>query len=287
MPHSFVVCDDVVVGPRLPISNPDELRESWGKVALSAPENKGRPSEVSLTKAHEEEARQEEIEWLSKMESFAPEGSISEIFLPLLGLLFERPPGFLTTKELKERTAKLEANSPEPPKSTVEAMGMNPLSDATDIVFCELSSTNLLAKAVHVAFFKHYPLRLSPDIIWLTCIQGLAKHIEKNPEKHRDTIGVKFQGKKTVTVNRAGFAKGSSENNWESVFPEFAENVAGHIGEDMVELLECSFSTTTSTDKVSRLQVQQLAQIDTATDFCLTLSPLGSYPQDLLPYRFA
>ena len=30
---------------------------------------------------------------------------------------------------------------------------------------------------------------------------------------------------------------------------------------------------------IDRLQVQQLAQIHTFTDFCLTLSALGSYPQ--------
>eukprot|EP00808_Paulinella_micropora_P027826 g78818.t1 len=30
---------------------------------------------------------------------------------------------------------------------------------------------NLLAKAVHGAFFGHHPLILSPDIIWLTIAQ--------------------------------------------------------------------------------------------------------------------
>jgi hypothetical protein len=137
-----------------------------------------------------------------------------------------------------------------PSRSSVEALGMDPLPDGADIAFCELASANLLAKAVHVAFFKHYPLRLSPDVIWLTCVQGLAKHIAKNPEQQRSSVGVTFEGRETISVARPDFVKGSSENDWESVFPQFAKGVAGHIGEDMVELLENSFSTTTSTDKI-------------------------------------
>jgi hypothetical protein len=39
-----------------------------------------------------------------------------------------------------------------------------------------------LIVAMHLAYGKHYPLVLSPDILWLTITQGLAQHIKKNAE---------------------------------------------------------------------------------------------------------
>eukprot|EP00419_Tripos_fusus_P009092 CAMPEP_0172657282 /NCGR_PEP_ID=MMETSP1074-20121228/2000_1 /TAXON_ID=2916 /ORGANISM="Ceratium fusus, Strain PA161109" /LENGTH=118 /DNA_ID=CAMNT_0013472343 /DNA_START=185 /DNA_END=538 /DNA_ORIENTATION=+ len=44
----------------------------------------------------------------------------------------------------------------------VEAMSKPP----ERAVFANFKTENMLAKAVHIAFYKHYPIRLSPDAIW-------------------------------------------------------------------------------------------------------------------------
>ena len=51
-----------------------------------------------------------------------------------------------------------------------------------------LAKHNMLAQAVHTAFYEHLPLRLSPDAIWITIAQGLALHINQDPEHHRSTF---------------------------------------------------------------------------------------------------
>ncbi len=61
---------------------------------------------------------------------------------------------------------KLEAFSPPPPGSVRY-----------------FSTNNVLAEAVHLSFFEHYPLILSPDAIWLTIAQGLANHVAQNAEE--------------------------------------------------------------------------------------------------------
>ncbi len=48
------------------------------------------------------------------------------------------------------------------------------------------SSLNKLVAALHVAFSKHLPVELSPDIIWITIAQGFAQHVTNNAEKLRN-----------------------------------------------------------------------------------------------------
>ncbi|WP_083602361.1 DUF4419 domain-containing protein [Hydrococcus rivularis] len=89
---------------------------------------------------------------------------------------------------------------------------------------------NLLAKiythpfigAVHLAFAHHYPLIISPDVVWLCLTQGLALHINRHPEKFRHHF-VNHFGKKTITIIRNDFLKNSSENYWYELLHQFSE----------------------------------------------------------------
>jgi len=93
-------------------------------------------------------------------------------------------------------------------------------------------------------------LRLSPDVIWLTVVQGLAEHVQQDPEKHRASFNIKFEGKETLVVQRPNFVKGSAENDWTTVFPEFTEQIGGFIGEKLLTTLSCDFSTTDAVAKI-------------------------------------
>jgi len=139
----------------------------------------------------------------------------------------------------------------------VEAFSPQP--ENTVDVFTE---KNLLAEAVHRAFYKHYPLILSPDIIWLAIAQGFANHVNQDPEVVRKQF-VDFKGKETISISRPGFVKGSPLNDWPSVFPEFAEAIGGFIGKDAVEMVTCNFSTSGPTERI----VSQITLMDTVQHY--------------------
>eukprot|EP00463_Aulacantha_scolymantha_P001046 TRINITY_DN1729_c0_g1_i1.p2 TRINITY_DN1729_c0_g1~~TRINITY_DN1729_c0_g1_i1.p2 ORF type:complete len:83 (-),score=13.11 TRINITY_DN1729_c0_g1_i1:525-773(-) len=69
---------------------------------------------------------------------------------------------------------------------------MSPAPSGTVEVF---TKQNLFVKSVHMAFFGHHPLILSPDIIWQTIAQGLANHVDQNAEELRSKF-VSHEGKK-------------------------------------------------------------------------------------------
>ena len=62
--------------------------------------------------------------------------------------------------------------------------------------------------AVHRAFMDHHPLCLSPDMIWLMIIQGVANHINAHAEDLRSRI-VSHHSKLIIEVRRDDFVKGS------------------------------------------------------------------------------
>src|SRR5271166_23338 len=96
--------------------------------------------------------------------------------------------------------------------------------------------------AVDRAFMDHRPLCLSPDMIWLMIIQGVANHINAHAEDLRPRI-VSHQGKVTIQVRRDDFVKGSPENPWSEVFNEFSVQIRDHVGPKL-DLFLPAFSTT-------------------------------------------
>lgn len=100
-----------------------------------------------------------------------------------------------------------------------------------------------LIAAADRAFQGHYPLALSPDMLWVTIMQGAANHINLNAETLRHKF-VTHEGKADIVVRRDGFVRKSPENTWENVFPEFGERIREHIGEQTHKLILSDFSTT-------------------------------------------
>ena len=58
------------------------------------------------------------------------------------------------------------------------------------------------------AWSSHYPLKLEPTQIWLLILQAVALHVDDNSELLRNKW-VEFEGKKTLTVVRDNFVKGT------------------------------------------------------------------------------
>ena len=102
---------------------------------------------------------------------------------------------------------------------------------------------NAFLSAVHRCWSDHYPLVLSPDMIWLCIAQGLSQHINANADKLRSRF-VEHEGQKTLEVTRDDFVKGSPENRWPEVFESFSDQIRKHVGDKTHDLLTPTFSTT-------------------------------------------
>jgi Domain of unknown function (DUF4419) len=105
-----------------------------------------------------------------------------------------------------------------------------------------------LIAAAHLAYQHHLSLVLSPDAIWLTLAQGLANHINNNAEELRSHF-VPHQGKAKIKVRRDDFVRGSPENPWPEMWPQFSEKIK--IGSDSHALILSDFSTTGATERAA------------------------------------
>lgn len=107
-----------------------------------------------------------------------------------------------------------------------------------------------LIGAAHLAYQHHFPLVLSPDVIWLTIAQGLANHVNNHAEQLRPRL-VPYQGKVAIQVRRDDFRRGSPENPWTEVWPEFSAQIKNFIGPDTHGLILSDFSTTGLTERAA------------------------------------
>ncbi|MEO7589828.1 MAG: DUF4419 domain-containing protein, partial [Byssovorax sp.] len=118
-----------------------------------------------------------------------------------------------------------------------------------------------LIAALHEAFVGHRPLCLSPDVVWLTQMQGVAHHVNMRAEKLRKLI-VRGDDKLIIKVRRDDFVMGAAENPWPEVFSEFSRAIHDHIGETH-RLIVADFSTTTAVARAA----SEVALLDTMQAF--------------------
>ena len=78
------------------------------------------------------------------------------------------------------------------------------------VVKASLHEKNMFVESALLAFRKHFPLKIKPDVVWITILQGFATHINKNPEKYRHQF-VAHEGKKELEVFRESFRKGEKK----------------------------------------------------------------------------
>ena len=117
----------------------------------------------------------------------------------------------------------------------------------TKLLFCY---NHPFVETVEHAYSNHYPLTISPDMIWLMIAQGFANHVNENAEALRHHF-VDFQGKKELKVQRDEFIKGSNDNDWMAVFEEFEHKIEANTGKGLLGLVASGFSTTGPIEKVA------------------------------------
>jgi len=110
------------------------------------------------------------------------------------------------------------------------------------------SVVNQFLATVHTAFADHYPLYLTPDMLWICITQGFAIHVKENAEQLRHKF-VSHEGKEKIEIVRDLFVKGDPNNNWEGTFDSFSALIKNYIGEETHATIVSSFSTTGPLEK--------------------------------------
>ncbi|OJT18990.1 hypothetical protein BO221_36325 [Archangium sp. Cb G35] len=101
-----------------------------------------------------------------------------------------------------------------------------------------------LLAAVHRAFAEHRPLVLSPDIIWLTLMQGVAQHVRLNAEALRSRL-VRHEGQRRLSVRM------DDGMSIQDVLSAFREQLREEVGPGLPRLLSCDFSTSTDIERMA------------------------------------
>ncbi len=155
----------------------------------------------------------------------------------------------------------------------------------------EENISHAFIRAVNLAYDKHYPLTLSPDMIWLLIAQGFALHININAEALRERF-VQHAGKLPLSVRRDTFVKGFDGNDWEGVFAEFSSQIQAQVSETTHALVTKTFSTTglverAALDVTLMDTVQRYSNYELLTACGIPEITLEGSPEDWLALREA
>jgi len=108
-----------------------------------------------------------------------------------------------------------------------------------------------LIAAAFLAFKQHYPLVLSPDMIWLTILQGVAQHVQNHAETLRTRL-VQHQTKIELVVDLNLVSLPQNDQQMLDVTRTFVDGIARHIPPNKQFLFQTEFSTTTDTDRIAQ-----------------------------------
>ena len=168
-----------------------------------------------------------------------------------------------------------------------------------NIILANFDKQNLFAAMIQLSFYKHLPLRLTPESVWLTISQGFARHIRYNRDKlvkarlivsndnnHKVVIkkpmfingvqkssilgsGVHGPSHTTLSYKKGSktgsrTVKTSMDNAWPETFPTFLEVISEKVKDaELFNMMKCDFSSSGDVD----LAICQITLADTSTDF--------------------
>lgn len=94
------------------------------------------------------------------------------------------------------------------------------------------------------AYKNHYPITVTPDMIWLLFLQGYSRFMEKYHEWARNNY-VNFDNKKTIHVARFEMIpEKATKVEWQDILNEFTQKIKNNVGENIISSLGSNFSTT-------------------------------------------
>ena len=106
------------------------------------------------------------------------------------------------------------------------------------------SKKKSLIQGLVEAYKNHYPITVTPDIIWLLFLQGYSRFMDEYHEKLRNSY-VNFENKETIKITRYGMTpETATKEDWQDILNEFIQKIKKYIGENIISTLESNFSTT-------------------------------------------
>ena len=128
----------------------------------------------------------------------------------------------------------------------------------TRFVVCPVAASKVVAaadfhpliSAAAIAFKQHYPLVLSPDVIWITILQGVAQHISNHSSALRSRL-VAHQTKIELVVDTNLSTLPANDAEMLAVVSAFKNRIANHLSPDKRGLLNVEFSTTTDVARIA------------------------------------
>ncbi len=133
---------------------------------------------------------------------------------------------------------------------------LNSWSDYNSQVVSGVEFHPLIA-AVHLAFADHRPLVISPDMIWVTILQGFSQHVRNNAEALRHKLVKHAEGKVEIGIAMDDLFLESPESAWHEAIEMLAFALRHEIG-DIFDNLMCDFSTTGPVERT----VSQITLLD-------------------------
>ena len=122
--------------------------------------------------------------------------------------------------------------------------------DTNEELFYNKGKTSLIQGLV-LAYKKHYPITISPDMIWILIGQGFSRFMDKHHELVRERF-VNFSDKKDLNVERLAYSPYTSTKEvWDGTVKEFVQKIENNVGKEVIDTLECNFSITTPVTQVT------------------------------------
>ncbi|MFU9033156.1 MULTISPECIES: DUF4419 domain-containing protein [Streptomyces] len=109
-------------------------------------------------------------------------------------------------------------------------------------------TTSLLLRALHTCFTAHLPLSLSPDLLWYAVVHEVAVHVRLNPKTYEGIFTETPGHRQTITVR-----DDLAPLNWERSINLVQQPLRARIGDEVADLFQPAFSTTTDTDATAML----------------------------------
>jgi hypothetical protein len=127
----------------------------------------------------------------------------------------------------------------------------------TEILTCPKAEQRVVAggdfhpliAAAAIAYQQHYPLILSPDVIWLTILQGVAQHISNNRQSLKMRL-VPHDTKIELVVATGLTTIPEKDSEMLEASGTFVELLERHVRPDKRFLLKAEFSTTTDVERI-------------------------------------
>ena len=158
----------------------------------------------------------------------------------ILANLFKRRKKMIDNKTGRE----IQLNTNEP----LEIFHYNLDTDEQEIF--NTGKTSLIQGLI-AAYKNHYPITISPDMIWILIMQGFSRFMEKYENLVRERF-VNFTGKKDLKLERLQYSPyNASKEVWDGIIKEFVQKIGNNVGKEVVDNLECDFSTTSAVAKVT------------------------------------